>query len=551
MNELESSRHLFQRPLYRDPRGRWTDDFNRALQACGDEVHLDIAAVASYLSFGLVCQDRTMLREITRRPWLSRVTPEGQVVKEPIPPHGFQTGSDDEIAKRFHQLLCDEALAVCAGFKEIYILLSGGLDSRIIAGVLSQLYEVGDIPTKPIAVTWGLPDSRDVVYASQVAKTLGFEWRNIEIRPETVLDNIEATARTLGLMHSPEMLHNMLWFKNVPSTSLVIAGSFGDSIGRAEFSGEHLLQLERKAPTNTYQLMKPGTFRAACVGLNQDLEAIHTRAQGNVPPYAPNEHWMQGCRMRGGLCHALSIINRHANLYQMFTAPPVYEYMWSLHPARRDNNIYAALLEREFPRLARVPWPRTNRALHGKTAGAQRKLRLHYHEYTKWSAEPLNDELTKRIDPDWFAATGVFEPSSIRKLNDLVRASQVRVGRLNDIWLWLAGLRAFAEYLESNGMRLVIEAGEVDSAPRVNRGEANEVAPQTDDFIPQNLTHLLQLAAAKKFKLRKAGVLAASKSQSVNSILKALRGCHRSANLKRLKRTALREYPPGCADGPS
>ena len=60
----------------------------------------------------------------------------------------------------------------------------------------------------------------------------------------------------------------------------------------------------------------------------------------NAEPYMHNEHFMQGFRMRGGLCHALSAINGNAKIYQMFTSPKVYSFIWSLHPSMRGDDIY-------------------------------------------------------------------------------------------------------------------------------------------------------------------------------------------------------------------
>lgn len=519
--EAETSRHLFQRALYRGPSGNWTDDFAESLNASAGDVHLDLAAIASFLSFGMVGQQRTLLKEISRRPWMSRLSDAGEPVLEMLPAHGFFTESADKIARELYRRLCDEARTACDGFPEIFILLSGGLDSRIVAGVLARLYEAGEIATKPVAVTWGLPDSRDVVYARKIAQILGFDWQHVEFGPEEVLENIEITACHLGLLHSPEMLHAMPWFRHIPQSSLVIAGSFGDSIGRAEFAGRRLLELTQKRPTNAYGLMKSGVFRGACVGLQRDLDEIHARGGPQAPPYARNEHWMQGFRMRGGLCHALTIINRYARVYQMFTAPEVYGFMWSLHPVRRNDDIYAVLLANELPEIAKVPWPRTNRALSGATEGAQKDLRAHYHEYTKWSSGPLYAELCRRIDAEWFEATGVFEPTAIESLAKLVGLSQERVGRLNDIWLWLAGFRSFVEGIEETGRKLVIEADSVDTPqePRPRLGG-----------------------------LHRLGVLAASRSSALNGALKTLRSYQRKRQLRRLLSKALRDYPPRKGD---
>jgi len=517
MKELETSRHLFQRPLYQTPSKRWTYDFNDALSDCGPQVHLDPVAVASILSFCMEGSDRTLLKEISRRPWLSKIDESGGVVLETPPPHGFMSGSDEQVGARFFALLCDEARVACSSFKTIYVLLSGGMDSRIIAGVLSNLYERGELSAKPIAITWGDANSRDAVYARQVAEVLGFEWQNVEFGPERMLENIEATACHLGLLHSPELLHNMLWFKNIPADSLVIAGSFGDSIGRAEFGGRHLLLLDQRVPKNMHGLLKGNVFQAVRSEMNRDLETIHSRSGREAPGYVKNELWMQGYRMRGGLCHSLSIINSFANIYQMFTAPEVYGFMWSLHPARRNDDIYAAILEHEMPSLARIPWARTNRAMRGETVGARDDLKPDFHEYTKWSSGVLASQLNQLVDPDWFESMALFDAEGIRQMKQRINTSQHRIGEWNNTWLWLAGFRRFAGYLEENGKELVI--------PR-DWPEAAVASPPRESFV------------------RRSALRVASNSKFLNKTYKLVRRGCRAKKLMHLKEQLLKDCPP-------
>jgi asparagine synthase (glutamine-hydrolysing) len=419
------------------------------------------------------------------------------------------------VANRFFDLLCQEAREACTGFQHIYLLLSGGMDSRIVAGVLAYLYRCDAIEAKPIGVTWGFSDSRDAVYAQQIAAALDFEWINIPFGPEILPPNIDATVRQLGLIHSPEMLHYMRWFENVPEDSIVLAGSYGDSIGRAEFAGLHLLQLKPRTPHNAYGVLVPSVFDAVRPDVESDLHELVTRAGATAPVHARMEHWMQGYRMRSGLCHALSIINQYSHIYQMFTAPFVYEYIWSLHPATRGDEVYAAMMVNHLPALARIPWARTNRAFRGQTVGAKRGLKDQYHEYTKWCAGPMYDELSRLVDPDWFAATGVFDAGSIHEMNRLVRRSRHRVGTLNDRWLWLAGFRRFVESLEASGRQLVIDTPENGAA----------AAPRRDSL------------------LRRVGVMGATRARYVNATLKMLRATQRRRELKRLKEESLRRYP--------
>ena len=360
------------------------------------------------------------------------------------------------MATTLFNLLLDEARQAVNSYQYTYVLLSGGLDSRIVAGVLNYLFINGELKTKPIAITWGLEDSRDVVYAHLIAEKLKFDWIHIPISPEIVLNNIDYAVDYLGLLHSPEFLHNMFWIKNnLNNNSIVFAGSFGDSIGRAEFSGLHLLQLRRPIPSDKYNLLLPSVKRAVHNELRKDIHTLFERMP-NALPYMHYEHFMQGYRMRGGLCHALSLINGKAHVYQMFTSPDVYKFMWSLHPAIRNDEIYLKLLTNHLGELSQLPWARTNKALVGNTVGAKSGLRKNYHEYTRWSKNELRPELEKLIDFGWYENLGLFNIIAFSSLRELVRNSVARVGRMNDIWLWLAGFRVFCDKVEKAGKKICI-----------------------------------------------------------------------------------------------
>ncbi len=521
MRELESSRHLFQPPLYRDENGGWHSQFSDALTACGDKVTIDPASIASFLSFGWVCGDRTMLHEIKRRPWLSSIGTDGNPMLEKIPEHGRVWQPTSRIAEKFLQLVYEEAVEVCRGRKEIYLLLSGGMDSRIVAGVVARLFREGKLICNPVAVTWGLADSRDAHYGRTIAKLLGFEWHHIDLSPKNIPDNIKAAAYDLGCMHTPECMHSTLWFKSLPKDALVLAGSYGDSIGRAEFAGKHLLELDHFTISNKFGLLKPGVFGYSFEQLSGEFKTLHNRAPG-YPKHALCEHEMQGFRMRGGLGHAMTIINRFCYVYQMYTAPDVYEYMWSIHPSLRNDDIYATVLENINEKLARMPWARTNRALQGPTEGALPELRMHYHEYTKWSSGPLYDELSQYIRPDWYEATGVFDAEKIRQLSKQVHYSQARVGRLNEVWLWLAAFRRFIEHLEKAGKSIAYGINHKD------------------------LPHRGIWQVPKKIK--KNVILLPSKLSVLNILLRRLRDLYRKINKYFLMRRAIREFPPDNID---
>lgn len=512
---LETSKHLYQPPIYRLNEGNWTTSYEEVINK-SKKLTIDVPAVMAELSFGQVSQNRTLFREIKRLPWLSKVNENGEIVLEQLPKHDFYTGDNELLAKLLFEKLSNEARAVTKLYSKIYILLTGGLDSRTIAGVFKSLYENGEIKDKPVCLTWGQENSRDVVYAREMANSLNFDWQHIPLNAETVLENVKKCGEYLGLIHSPEMLHSMLWFKNIPNDSIVVAGSFGDSIGRAEFAGLHLLQLTKKTPSNTYHLLKESVFEHFKPELLKDLEEIHARGGHDTLNYMQCEYWMQGYRMRNGLCHALSVINKYARVYQMFTSPEVYSFMWSLHPSRRDDDIYITLLKNYFPQLARIPWARTNKPITGNYS--DKTLKDHYHDYTKWSQGILYSEIKNMVDPEWFASKQIFNPASIEKLNIQVSKSIERVGRLNDIWLWLAGFRYYIDKLENEGKEIFFD--------EQNLGSETEESLNSDD------------------KSMSAFIYLASKSSSINKMLKSARTKYRKHKLKKIKKYMIEKYPP-------
>ncbi|MDA9309560.1 asparagine synthase-related protein [Flavobacteriaceae bacterium] len=505
---------LYSPPIYKGKRNQWTDDYEKVVNY-ESKLSIDLTAITSFLSVGQFSKNRTLFNEIKRLPWLAEPLSGGDFTELKTPTHEFKTASDKQLANILFEKLCCEAREVIKQSSNIYILLTGGLDSRIVAGVYSYLYANGELKEKPKCLTWGLEDSRDVYYAKLMAEKLDFEWQHIPLGPETVIENINKCGKYLGLLHSPEMLHSALWFKNLPADATVIAGSYGDSIGRGEFSNLHLLQLEHKAPKNNYDLLVPHVFNIAAKELNEDLNFIHDRGGKNTLKYMQCEYWMQGYRMRNGLSHALSVINRYANVYQMFTAQDVYGFIWSLHPSRRDDLIYIKLLKTYFPELAKVPWARNNKSIQGKQK--HKILTPHYHDYTGWSSGVLYDEISTLVDPEWFAATGLFNKESITKMNDLVLKSQERVGRLNDIWLWLAGFRYYVDELKSEGKTI----------------DFNSIDTRREEEMSK-----------KKTSIKNQAVLLASNSKLINSAAKKVRKKYRYVDLNFKKKKMLKQYPP-------
>ncbi len=451
---IESDMHLVQAPLYRVKNKGWHCDYTEALQFCGNELNWDPAAIMGIISFCYTSGNRTLLTEIERKPWLSELNGDSDPILKKIPKHGLLWCEASEMAVEMEKLLLEEARKVCKGRKTIYILLSGGLDSRIVAGILFKLYKEGYLANKPIGVTWGVANCRDVAYARDVAKILGFEWKQIGNSADNLLHNIEIAPEVMGAIVPPDHLHNLDWFRQVSPDALVLAGSYGDSVGRAEFCGKHLVELRDLTPCNVYGLLKKEVATEAIARVRKDFDEFSSRCPKGTAKYVLREHVRQGVYMRNMLGQVTSIINRYCDYYQMFTVPEVYGYMWSKHPVCRNNDMYAELLERLNPQLARLPWARTNKALRGKTIGQRKNLTQDHHKYCEWIAIDVYKRYAEYVSPGWFEATGLFDASAIRELSNVVEKGKVSSRQPYEIWSWLITFRKFAEMVEKTGRKV-------------------------------------------------------------------------------------------------
>lgn len=444
---LETGRHLFQPPRYTLGDGQWFDDFPTAAARCAS-LSWDPAALLSYLTYGYVSGDRTLFVEIRRQPWVSTIDSDQDVRLESPPVHDFFRLTPVEIGARLLKLLENEAETVCVGRSDVYILTSGGLDSRIVAGVMRRLIDQGRVKARVHAVTWGRDGSRDVEIGRIVAEKLKFPWTHLTLGPEDLRRNIDHVALELGALVSPIHLHRMMWFRDLPAGALVLGGSYGDSVGRAEFSGRNVLELLPYQANDLFGLMTQPSFAVGQATLSQDWMAFRERFQG-TPDFAVRECEYQAHYMRGLIAQTMSVINGPADLYQMFTSPEVYGFMWSIHPSFRDDRPYAALLAQLENDLHQLPWARTNRSLNSRQSIKVNARFKQYYDYTNWIRNDILPEVDQPDLTQWLTETRLFKEDAIFEVFQKARESQVpfEIRQSTNVVVWLLALRKLVDSL--------------------------------------------------------------------------------------------------------
>lgn len=88
---LETSKHLYQSPLYHSENGDWSTSYEEVISQ-SKKLTIDNTSITSMLSFGQISHNRTLFQEVKRLPWLSKINDAGEIVLEDIPKHDYYIG---------------------------------------------------------------------------------------------------------------------------------------------------------------------------------------------------------------------------------------------------------------------------------------------------------------------------------------------------------------------------------------------------------------------------------------------------------------------------
>lgn len=451
MNSLfQNYNHLgFFNPYYFSDNQKlnFSSCFKDLIEKRNMENTIDTVATVEYMVGRNILGDRTIVKGIYKTPWMGKPN-DDQINWDffKVPSHDEKIVDQNEIALNLLQLIKNEIFEYVNLKKNIGIMLTGGMDSRIIAGSLDLLLKEGLIKNKNIvALTWGDINSRDAIYSKEITSRMNWEWRHFDITSNDLLQNIEASA-IRGSEYSPIHLHGMLKVREEKNLDCILAGSYGDSIGRAEYAGRHVLNIRdmRVNIKNVNGFLKGSIMKRYQEEIDFDINFYWNQfPQKNH--YEQLEQDYQLHYMRRKLNPCISVVNEKIPVFQVFTSPDVFGYMWSIHPKLRNNKIYKIILKQFKTDLLSIPWARTG-LIFDNTKGDPDNYRKKYHSYSEHINNELFNEIRSLVLSKNIENLNIFNMYSLESYFNLMKKKiYMKNLKVEEKIIWLASLSRSVE----------------------------------------------------------------------------------------------------------
>lgn len=443
----------FFNPFYEDntSKKKFVLNPNDLLQS-NKKYTVDNVALIEMLSRGFCFGDRTIIKEIKKTPFFGKLGNNTEDwVYDDLPIHDEQPIKNyDEVGNQLFQLLKEEIIELIGEKKNIGILLSGGMDSRITAGALFECIQENRVSVNVIAITWGIEQSRDVIYASTIAKRYSWEWKHLKISPENLFENILVTSESL-CEFAPYNLHAMPKVANIEEIDCILASSYGDSVGRGVFSSRQLQELVSYKPyiRNWFGLIEKETFKKYKAECFQDLDNISQRFRKSKK-YQELEVERLAHYMRRLLNPCMNVINRKTPVYQTFSSKKVISFMWQYDAKFRNDNVYRSITKNNLKKISDIPWSKTGKPFSVASNHPPDTYSKEYHHYGKWIKNELFDDIYSLCTSALIQDLGLINMKALKrliKINKKLNSSSIT--QIDTFTIWLASL---AKFLEKNNV---------------------------------------------------------------------------------------------------
>lgn len=440
---------------------------------------VDPAAIVQLLTFDHMLDDHTILSAVKLMPQASVLCwTDGRLAlkKYWFPKYAeiFQLRSEDSYVEELRCLMGDALRRQMGGELKKGVLLSGGVDSRVILGYLSRLMPPQEIET----LTFGAPGSDDVRAARETAEAIGTRHHFFELRSDWLLDHADEAVRITDGNANICNLHAYPGAEQEARIApIIFKGFMGDAmmgyaIRRlffAEYSDENLAEAHLNTyreqgvlpfdPTIHAEIFAPDFLSAAGDCINGALHDGMLRS-GVRHLSGQRLFFDMAQRVPRMTINGVEVVRSHAVVRLPFSDYRLWDFTMKIPPGYLfERYLYNRTFTETFPKLARVPIAHTGlpmvmcmrevqgrnwkfiqmhlraRGL-GKLAGPESRP---YMDYGAAFRTVLRDWVMDTLLSPSALQSGFFRPETVRKLvaEHMAGAKHTsRLGLLLSVELW-------------------------------------------------------------------------------------------------------------------
>lgn len=460
---LLATDHLGQHPLYycQHGDGMYFASGVRALLAVpGIQTKIELEPVVQFLSLGHLLGDRTYLEEVKLlTPGSILVFSQGKPsVKrywQLVYPQQYTLCDQEEIVPELVSHLRRAVARQVRTQDEPGIFLSGGVDSRLLLGLLSEQVS----PSRIHTFTWGIPGCDDVRYARQVSASIGAQNTFIPLSPEVIQRSCpQAIRATDGFAN----LVNMHIFAVLPQVArhaqVLYKGFLGDALS-GHYVNQMMLTMASDDDLIDYLLRRDVNFYPVVFTPEEIESLLSNPARKQIDPAGHLLGMLKTylaeseARMAADRINHFDILQRQRRLTQngvelartlaLVRTPycdrELVEFMTHICPGYRfERYLQKQIIVQYFPHLSTIPVAGSGLPLRDSARKLIRKanefVRWHLHmhgllgnpliknrpyaDYNGWFREELRAFTEQILLDKRTLERGIFDPQAIKRLVD-------------------------------------------------------------------------------------------------------------------------------------
>ncbi len=448
---------------------------------------LDLTALAQYVRFQLLLGDRTFFEEIQLLPCASILIYELASGSYSVNsywsfadiPYNPEVSFEEAVEET--AMILSRAVNRLSG--DVYrpgVYLSGGLDSRTILGMIER---------RPIvSLTYGTADCRDVIYAGRIAKAVGSDHYWVDFpNGDWVKENFDFHLELTEGFHSWIHAHGISTLPKARQLMDVnLSGWGGGVVMGTNEQIEHLLTSsvdDAAFITRLFYLYNQIFTWPGITEAEENLlyyQPIHSKLQGlafesfrdEISQYLDyrsdlrSEYFFLHNSVRRLFHNLVTFSRSHIEMRFPFFDYDLIDFLYSI-PAevRRDQILYRAVIQRQTPRLAYIPYdddeflPTTHtviRNTHALSVRIKRRINPYlwnifpelatlYADYENYLRTDLREWAENILFDQRTMERGIFDPKYLRSLMDrhLSKQEEWTIGKIAPIITYEMMLRRY------------------------------------------------------------------------------------------------------------